>query len=57
MKKFKVDYTIFDCHECSHVDREEIVEAASIEEAKEKISSRSSMSTGDYHVNKIEEVL
>lgn len=54
--KYKVNYTIYDCHEWSHSNHEEIIEAASVEEAKEKIESRSSMCTGDYHVKEIAEV-
>ena len=56
MKKFKVDYTVYDCHEWRHQDYVEIIEAESEQEAKEEIESRSDMCSGDYHVKEIVEV-
>ena len=54
--KYKVKFTVYDNDERRHEDREEIVEACSEDEAKEKITSRSSMRFGEYFVNSVEEV-
>lgn len=54
--KYKVKFTVYDNDERRHEDREEIVEASSEDEAKEKITSRSSMWFGEYFVNSVEEV-
>ena len=54
--KYKVKYTIYDCHEWFHTNHEEIIEADSEKEAKEKITSRSSMCSGEYMVNEIKEI-
>lgn len=56
MKKFKIDYVGFYTLDWGQIDRTEIVEAETEEEAKEKITSRSCMGGYNYYIERIVEV-
>ena len=52
--KFKVNYTIYSNYTWSHTNKEEIIEADTIEEDCFSIESKSNIDSGEYIVNKIE---
>ena len=57
MKKFKVWFVGYSTTSSGKIEREEIVEANSKEEAKQKIEDRSFMGGYEYFVSSIKEVV
>lgn len=53
MKRFKVDYTIFDNEYPTHIDKSEIIEAESLDSAREIIENRTNFES-EFCVNHIE---
>ena len=57
MKKFKVWFVGYSTTSSGKIEREEIVEANSKEEAKQKIEDRSFMGGYEYFVSSIKEIV
>lgn len=54
-KLYYVKYTIYDCSEWFHTDKENYILADNEQAAKDYITSKSSMCNGDYYVDYIRE--